>query len=158
MLAGGGDRSRRGTDTACLFPSPPVTSLNWENPKCVIECHILGDPFLCPTISPTWARAAHERWIQPRSPRSLFPAHMFLSLPVTVHLSLSSTHLPSPLLSLALPLFSSLFIQLASKRKPFHRGGVGGAGISLAFRISVVAIFEVETLLAIPRSSVSSNR
>lgn len=129
MLAGGGDRSRRGTDTACLFPSPPVTSLNWDNSKCVIECHILGDPFLCPTISPTWARAAHERWIQPRS-RAIFISCPHVSFPSrnSVHLSLSSTHLPSPLLSLALPLFSSLFIQLASKRKPFHRGGVGGAG------------------------------
>lgn len=41
-LAGGGDRSRRGTVTFCLFLSPPVTNPNWEKSKCGIECHILG--------------------------------------------------------------------------------------------------------------------
>ena len=70
----------------------------------------------------------------------------------------SSSLLPTsaflPSLSLVLPLLPSLFIQLASKRKPFFKRGV----VSLAFHISVVAVFKVATLPEIPRSSVSSNR
>ena len=82
-------------------------------------------------------------------PSSVSPPRDYSSCPL-LH---TSAFLPS--LSLVLPLLLSLFIQLASKRKPFFKRG---GGVSLAFHISVVAIFKLATLPEIPRSSVSSNR
>lgn len=140
-----------------FFSSLPVTSLNRENSKCATECHTLGDTFWCPTVSPTWARAAHDRWIQPRPPRFLFPAHIFLSLPVTLFIVPSLPHIC--LLPFSLSFLSSLPCSFDLLQKENHsKGAVLGEGFSLAVCISVVAIIEVETLLAIPRSSVSSNR
>lgn len=81
-------------------------------------------------------------------PSSVSPPRDYSSSPL-LH---TSAFLPS--LSLVLPLLLPVFIQLASKRKPFFLKG----GVSLAFHISVVAVFKVATLPEIPRSSVSSNR
>lgn len=70
----------------------------------------------------------------------------------------SSSLLPTsaflPSLSLVLPLLPSCSFNLPQKENLFLKGGV----VSLAFHISVVAVFKVATLPEIPRSSVSSNR
>lgn len=155
LLAGGGDRSRRGTDTFCLFLSPPVTNPNWENSKCVIECHILAIPSSA-QMSPQLGPGLHMKDGSSHGPQDLsFPPTFFFSFSqLCSSFPLFYTYAFFPSLSLVRPLFPSLFIQLASKKKTIVKRG----GVSLAFCISVVAIFKVETLLEIPRSSVSSNR
>lgn len=155
LLAGGGDRSRRVTDTFCLFLSPPVTNPNWENSKCVIECHILAIPSSA-QMSPQLGPGLHMKDGSSHGPQDLsFPPTFFFSfLQLCSSFPLFYAYAFFPSLSLVRPLFPSLFIQLASKKKTIVKRG----GVSLAFCISVVAIFKVETLLEIPRSSVSSNR
>lgn len=84
----------------------------------------LGPYLPVPKRLPTQARAGHDRWVQPWSRGSFLPAHILFLLQNSVCLPLSSTRALSSLLSLRVPPpFPSLSIQLASKRKPFSRGG-----------------------------------
>lgn len=96
------------------------------------------------------------RQVDPAMVPVIFPScpHSSFLFRNSVCLPLSSTRALYSFLSHVPPPFPSLSIQLASKRKPFSKGG----GVSLAFCISAVAGLKVETLLEIPRSSVSSNR
>lgn len=108
-----------------LFLAPPVTHPNWENPRCIIERHMLGH-----LVSPSRARLDSK--VEPSTAQCTcllthFPLLFFqlcLSFPVCYTYAYLSLPLPlllslSLFLSLILPLFPSLFIQLASKRKPF---------------------------------------
>lgn len=156
LLAAGGARPRRSADTFCLCLAPSVTNPTWESSKCVITYCILGQNSSAQT-SPQLGPGLHMRGGAGREAwdLSFLPTFSLPSLTL-FRLPLSCTQVPSSLLFLVFFL-SSLFIQLASKRKPFKRGW-GKREISLTFFISIVALFKVETLLEILRSSVSSIR
>lgn len=150
LLARGGDRPGRGADTFHLFLALPVTNANWESPQCVIKHHILGQnssartsPQLGPGLHTKGgpSRGAWDLSFLPRFPSLsylfIFPSHVHICLlPFSAS---QSSSLPFPVHSTCL------------KKENYLKGG--GGGVSLAFLISIVAVFKVETLLEIPRSS-----
>lgn len=148
-LLAAGDRSRRGTDTCCFSFLPPGTYPNWANSKCVTEYHTWDHTCLCPNGSPTQVRDGHKG-------RCFLPTLCFSFSQLFILFILSYTHLlPSLLFLLFFLSCPPCSFNLPQKENLFFFFKLG---VSLAFCISVVAVFKVETLPEIPRSSVPSNR
>lgn len=153
MLVAGGARPRRGADTFSLCLALSVTNPTWESSKCVIKYYILGQnssaqtsPQLRPGLHMKGG-ASHEAWDLSFLPTFSLPfPTLFILLPL-VHICL---------LPFSSSCSSSLPYSFNLPQKENHLKG--GGGISLTFFISIVAIFKVETLLEILRSSVSSIR
>lgn len=102
----------------------PLRPIQTGNPKGVIECHALGHTFQCPNVSQLRPGLDTTGGSSHGPGGSFLPAHILFLLQNSVCLPLSSTRALSSLLSLRVPPpFPSLSIQLASKRKPFSRGG-----------------------------------
>lgn len=110
---------------------------------------------LVPKRLPSSSRGWTERWSLPWLECSFLPTHVLLFLFTSIHLSLSSTHTLSSLLFLLFFLSS-----LLSSFDLLQKGTIlrGRERVSLVFCVSIVAVSNVENLLEIPRSSVSSNR
>lgn len=125
LLAGGGDRSRRGADPFRLFLSPPTTNPVGKTPKGVTECHTSGHNFQCPNASQlrpgldTTGGSSHgpgdlsflATFFFPFSKLALSPP-LFYTCSCFPSLSGSS--------SLPLPVHSTCF----QKKTIFRRGGV----------------------------------
>lgn len=156
MLAAGGARPRRGADTFCLCLAPSVTNPAWESSKCVITYYILGQNSSAQT-SPQLRPGLHLRGGASREAwdLSFLPTFSFPFLTLFVFLSL--IHMCLLPFSSSCSSFLPYSFNLPQKENHL-KGGGGEREISLTFFISMVAIFKVETLLEILRSSVSSIR
>lgn len=124
LLAGGGDGSGRGTDPFCRFLSPPVANPDGKTPKGATDCHALGRTFQCPNVSQL-RPGLHRTGRSSPGPGDLsfLPTFFFPSSKLSLSPPPLYTCTFFPSLSRVPPPFPSLSIQLASKRKPFSRGG-----------------------------------
>lgn len=139
------------------FPFSPVTYPDGKTPKGAIECHTWGHTFQCPNVSQL-RPGLDATGGSSHSPGNLsfLSTFFFPSSKLGLSPPLLYTFAFFPSLSHVPPPFPSLSIQLASKRKLFWGAGAGGGLLScLPLRCCGL---KVETLLEIPRSSVSSNR